>query len=67
MKKIKFLPILLMFAFINTHSIADTKTDCSQIKTDTAVKMYEKWKCKKGNPDGEGLGKKIKNLFKKKN
>ena len=66
MKKIIFLPILFSFLFISTYSVADTNNICSEIKADTAVKMYEKWKCKKENPDSEGLGKKIKNLFKKK-
>ena len=67
MKLIKFLPLLFILTFLNSTSFAETKKDCgSIIKADTGVKMYEKWKCKMGK-DGDGdFGKKLKNLFKKK-
>ena len=65
MKIIKFIPLLFILTFFNTSAFAETKKDCS-FKADTGVKMYEKWKCKMGK-DGDGdFGKKLKNLFKKK-
>ena len=67
MKLIKFIPLLPILILYNTNSFAVEKKDCSTIKADTGVKMYEKWKCKMGKPEGEGFGKKLKNLFKKKN
>ena len=42
---------------------AETMKDCSAIKADTGVKIYEKWKCKMGKSDGESFGKKVKKLF----
>ena len=64
-------PINIIIAFVLIFYISSSfaeekKNDCSLIKADTGVKMYEAWKCKKGIQDGEGLGKKLKNLFKKK-
>ena len=67
MKLKKILSFLFFLLLCNTTLYAETKTDCSKLKSDTAVKIYEKWKCSQDNPDSEGLGKKIKNLFKKKN
>ena len=66
MKIIKFIPLLFILTFYNTSSFAETKKDCS-FKADTGVKMYEKWKCKMGKTEGDGFGKKLKSIFKKKN
>ena len=66
MKIIKFIPLLFILTFFNTSSFAETKKDCL-FKADTGVKMYEKWKCKMGKTEGEGFGKKLKSIFKKKN
>jgi hypothetical protein len=67
MRLIKFLPLLFILTLLNSASFAETKKDCGSIlKSDTGVKMYEKWKCKMGK-DGDGdFVKKFKNLFKKK-
>jgi len=67
MKFLKIIPILCILILYNTNTQAETKLDCSAIKADTGVKMYEKLRCKMGKENGEGLGKKLKNLFKKKN
>ena len=67
MKIIKIIPFLLILTLYNSSSFAETKKDCSSIKSDTAAKLYKKWKCKQGIPEGEGFGKKFKNFFKKKN
>ena len=66
MKLLKIIPVLFIITLYNTNSFAESKRDCSAIETDTAVKMYEKLRCKMGKEEGEGLGKKFKNLFKKK-
>ena len=67
MKKIKFLSIFLMLVFFSSNLLAETKPNCDEIKADTGVKMYEKWKCKQGKTGGEGIGQKLKKIFKKKN
>ena len=70
MKLFKLIPVLFILMLFNTNSFAETKRDCSSIKTDTGVKMFEKLRCKmgkeKGKEKGEGLGTKLKKLFKKK-
>ena len=67
MKLVKLILALIFLSIYSTSSFAESNKDCSIIKSDTAVKIYEKWRCKKGLPEGESLGKKIKNIFKKKN
>ena len=50
------------------HSIEDCRENCESItKADTGVKMYERLKCKLGKDKDEGIGTKLKNIFKKKN
>ena len=67
MKLLKFVPLLLIFTLYNSNSFAEeAKKDCSLIKADSGVELYEKIRCKMGKDKGEGLGKKLKNLFKKK-
>ena len=67
MRLLKFIPILFVLALYNSNSLAgEEKKDCSLIKADTGVELYEKIRCKMGKEKGEGLGKKLKNLFKKK-
>ena len=66
MKLLKLIPVLFIITLYNTNSFAETQKDCSSIKADTGVKMYEKLKWKMGKENGDGLGKKLKNLFKKK-
>jgi len=67
MKLIKLVSVLFVLILYNANSLAETKTDCSSMEADTGVKIYEKLKCKMGKNKDESLGKKIKNLFKKKN
>jgi len=67
MKSLVNIIIFFVSIFYISSSFAEEKKkDCSLIKADTGVKMYEAWKCRKGLQDGEGLGKKLKSLFKKK-
>ena len=66
MKLLKLIPLLFIITLYNTNSFAESKRDCSEIKADTGVKVYEKLRCKMGKEEGEGLGKKLKNFFKKK-
>ena len=67
MRLSKFIPILFVVTLYNSNSFAEEeKIDCSLIKADTGVELYEKIRCKMGKEKGEGLGKKLKNLFKKK-
>ena len=66
MTKIKFIPFIIAACIFCGTSLADNKKDCSKIEADTGAKMYEKWKCMSGKSDGEGIGKKLKNFFKKK-
>ena len=42
MKLLKLIPVLFIITLYNTNSFAESKRDCSAIKTDTGVKMYEK-------------------------
>jgi len=65
MKILKLIPLLIILSLFQTNAFSETKKDCDSIKADTGVKIYEKWKCKTGKD--EGLGKKIKSFFKKKN
>ena len=68
MKFLINLIVSLVLIFYISVSFAEVKQkDCSLIKADTGVKMYEAWKCKKGIQDGEGFAKRLKNLLKKKN
>ena len=67
MRLLKFIPLLIVLLLYDSNSFAeDAKKDCSLIKADTGVELYEKIRCKMGKEKGEGLGKKLKNLFKKK-
>ena len=60
--------ILLVLMLYDSNAFADdAKKDCSLIKADSGVELYEKIRCKMGKEKGEGLGKKLKKLFKKKN
>ena len=63
--KIIILTIFITMISFNIYA-EEKKKDCSIIKAETGMKMYEAWKCKMGKEDGEPLGKKLKNLFKKK-
>jgi hypothetical protein len=69
MKLIKIFIIIILISPLNTIVIAETKTDCSYIKTDTLSGIYDKHLCKKGEPPRKKLGTKLKELnpFKKKN
>ncbi len=66
MKIYKLLIPAVIFVMIQTTAFTETKKNCDTIKADTGVKIYEKWKCKTGDSK-DGLGKKIKKFFKKKN
>ena len=67
MRLLKFIPILLVLSLYNSNSLAEEKRkDCSLIKTATGVELYEKIRCKMGEKKSEGLGEKLKNIFKKK-
>ena len=66
MKIIKSLPLISILLLYSSNSIAETKKDCSSIEADTGVKMYEKLKCKIDNSSSESIGKKLKNIFKRK-
>ena len=68
MKFLINLIVSLVLIFYISVSFAEVKQkDCSLIKADTGVKMYESWKCKKGIQDGDTFVKKLKKLLKKKN
>ena len=66
MKKIKFVPIALFLTLFSFNVIAEEKIDCSSIKSDTAVGVYDKIRCKMGKPPREKgvLKKKLKGIFK---
>ena len=68
MKFLKLILVLLVLTFYNSASFSIETKDCS-FKADTGVKLVEKIRCKMGSEkkEGEGLGKKIKQFFKKKN
>jgi len=63
---INIIIAFVLIFYISSSFAEEKKKDCSLIKADTGVKMYENWKCRKGLQDFEGLGKKLKSLFKKK-
>jgi len=68
MKSFKLItPIIVLILFISTSIAEEKEKDCSSLKADTGVELYKKLKCKMGDEKGEGLGKKLKNLFKKEN
>ena len=62
----KIIKIIIMISFFSGVALAEEKKDCSSIKADTGVKMYEKWKCKKGSDPAGNISNKLKKLFKKK-
>ena len=68
MKFFKIIPLLIVLSLYNSTSLAEQTKDCT-FKADTGVKLLEKIRCKMGveKNEGEGLGKKIKGFFKKKN
>jgi len=66
MKIINLLTIILFTTILNLKAFAADNKDCKSIKADTGVKIYQKIKCKIDEEKGEGLGKKLKNIFKKK-
>ena len=70
MKLLKFSPLLIVLLLYNSGSFAEEmKRDCSLIKANNGVELYEKIRCKMGKEKskGPGLSKKLKSLFKKKN
>ena len=68
MKLLKFIPLFCVLTLFNSNSFAENaKKNCSSIIADSGVELYEKIRCKMGKEKGEGLGKKIKYLFKKNN
>ena len=67
MRLLKFIPLLFFIVLYNSNSFAEEKKkDCSLIKADTGVELYEKIRCKMGMKKSDGMGNKLKNLFKKK-
>ena len=66
MKIFKLLLYIVVISLFTIISFADVENDCSKIKSDTGVKIYEKIKCKMGQEKSEGISSKIKNIFKKK-
>ena len=69
MKILKFIPLIIVLTLYSSSSFSSESKDCeSLLKAKTGAKMLETWKCKTGkSSDGDGFGKKLKNLFKKKN
>ena len=67
MKLLKLIPVLFVLTLFNTNSFAESKRDCSLIKADAGVKVFEKLRCEMGKEKGESLGTKFKKLFKKNN
>ena len=69
MKILKSLPLIIILTIFSSNSFAAESEECeSLLKAKTGVKLLESWKCKAGkSSDGDGLSKKLKNLFKKKN
>ena len=71
MKIIKISLVLLLFSILSLSALAEQKSDCSNIKTDTLSGQYDKYLCKQGKPPRKKikLGTKLKELnpFKKKN
>ena len=62
----KIIKIIVIMFFFSGLALAEEKKDCSTIKADTGVKLYEKWKCKQGSDPAGNIGSKLKKLFKKK-
>ena len=71
MKIFKILLVLSLFNFFSLNVLAETKPDCSHVKTNTMSGAYDKYLCKQGKPPRKKfkLGTKLKelNLLKKKN
>jgi len=69
MKFFKLLIMLCIFIFYHSSSFAEvSKKNCESVAAaDTGVKMFKRLKCKLSNDESEGIGKKLKNIFKKKN
>tara|TARA_Y100000590_G_C15546388_1_gene949157 strand:+ start:233 stop:448 length:216 start_codon:yes stop_codon:yes gene_type:complete len=71
MKIIKISLVILFLSIFSLGVSAETKPDCSHIKTDTLSGQYDLYLCKQGKPPREKfkLGTKLKELnpFKKKN
>ena len=71
MKILKFISLLTVLSLFSLNSFAEENKNCqSVLKAETGQKLWESWKCKMGktdDPENPSIGKKIKNLFKKKN
>ena len=68
MKKITVLLITLAFTLpYNISFSEETKRDCSQYSSKTALGQYDKWRCERGKPPREKFSLKKFNIFKKKN
>jgi len=69
MKFLRLISILFILSLYNSNSVAAETRDCSEIKTDTLIGMFDKHRCKSGKPPREkkAFGDKLKSLFKKKN
>ena len=66
MKKIKFITVLIFLTLFSFNTFAAEKIDCSDYKSDTAVGIFDKIRCKMGKPPREKgvVKKKLKNLLK---
>jgi len=64
MKIIKISLLLLLFNIFSFNVTAETKPDCSHIKSDTLSDQYDKYLCKQGKPPRKKfkLGTKLKEL-----
>tara|TARA_B100001750_G_C15285978_1_gene484882 strand:+ start:71 stop:286 length:216 start_codon:yes stop_codon:yes gene_type:complete len=71
MKIAKLTLIIILSNILYSGASAETKPDCSHIKSDTLSGQYDKYLCKQGKPPRKKfeLGTKLKDLnpFKKKN
>ena len=62
MKTARIIVLSIIIVFFTNISFADTSVNCGEVKNTSIVGLYDKWKCKKGQPREKG---KIGNIFKK--
>tara|TARA_Y100000590_G_scaffold405590_1_gene494041 strand:- start:7381 stop:7596 length:216 start_codon:yes stop_codon:yes gene_type:complete len=62
MKITRTILLSIVIVFFTNITFADSSVNCDEVKSTSIVGLYDKWKCKKGQPREKG---KVGNIFKK--
>jgi len=61
MKIIRTIALTVFLVLFTNISFSDSAVNCDEVKSNSIVGLYDKWKCKKGQPREKGKF----NIFKK--